>query len=176
MPRTAELTVNVELARLLRTKHPRWRKKIGVEQSGLLKAAPGQQPDILIQHPGELPVVIETEYRPARGVEQDATSRLGTVVAANGEAIEHAVALRVPVELRGVNQASLPRRVAEAAFEYCVSSEGVEGADRWPASGWLTGGVDDLADFIEHTALSERRIARAPQILESGGPPGRRSP
>ena len=115
MPRTAEHTVNVKFARLVRTKHPR-RRKIGVEQSGVLKAAPGQRPDFLIQHPGELPVVIETEYRPARGVEQDATSRLGAVVAANGEAIEQAVAFRVAVELRGVNQASLPRRVAEAGL------------------------------------------------------------
>ncbi len=168
MPRTAEHTVNVELARLLRTRHPRWRNGIGVEQTGVLADAPAQRPDILIQHPGGLPVVIETEYRPAREVEQDASSRLGAVVAATGEAIEQAVALRVPVELRGVNQAQLPQRVAEAAFDYCVFTEGAEGPDRWPASGWLTGGVDDLAGFIEHTALSERRIARGTLILEVG--------
>lgn len=168
MPRTAEHTVNVELARLLRTRHPRWRNGIGVEQTGMLADAPGLRPDILIQHPGGLPVVIETEYQPAREVEQDASSRLGAVVEATGEAIEQAVALRVPIELRGVNQAQLPQRVAEAAFDYCVFTEGAEGPDRWPESGWLTGGVDDLAGFIEHTALSERRIARGTLILETG--------
>ena len=168
MPRTAEHTVNVELARLLRTRHPRWRNGIGVEQTGVLADAPAQRPDILIQHPGGLPVVIETEYHPAREVEQDASSRLGAVVAATGQAIEQAVALRVPVELRGVNQAQLPQRVAEADFDYCVFTEGDEGPDRWPESGWLRGGVDDLAGFIEHTALSERRIARGTLILETG--------
>ena len=168
MPRTAEHTVNVELARLLRTRHPRWRNGIGVEQTGVLADAPAQRPDILIQHPGGLPVVIETEYHPAREVEQDASSRLGAVVAATGEAIEQAVALRVPVQLRGVNQAQLPQRVAEADFDYCVFTEGAEGPDRWPESGWLRGGVDDLAGFIEHTALSERRIARGTLILETG--------
>ena len=168
MPRTAEHTVNVELARLLRTRHPHWRQGIGVEQSGVLKDAPAQRPDLLIRHPGGLPVVIETEFQPARGVERDASSRLGATVAANGEVIEQAVALRVPLELRGVNQAHLPQRVAEAAFDYCVFTEGADGPDRWPASGWLTGGVDDLADFIEHTALSERRIARGALILETG--------
>ena len=168
MPRTAEHTVNVELARLLRTRHPRWREGIGVEQSGVLKDAPAQRPDLLIQHPGGLPVVIETEFQPARGVERDASSRLGATVAANGEVIEQAVALRVPLELRGVNQARLPQRVAQAAFDYCVFTEGAEGPDRWPAGGWLSGGVDDLAAFIEHTALSERRIARGTRILEVG--------
>jgi len=168
MPRTAEHTVNVELARLLRTKHPRWRQGIGVEQTGVLADAPSDRPDILIQHPGGLPVVIETEYHPAREVEKDAIARLGEAVAATGDVIEQAVALRVPVQLRGVNQAHLPRRVAEAGFDYCVFTEGAEGPDRWPASGWLTGGVDDLASFIEHTALSERRIARGTLILEVG--------
>ncbi len=168
MPRTAEHTVNVELARLLRTRHPRWRQGIGVEQTGVLADAPSDRPDILIQHPGGLPVVIETEYHPAREVEQDAIDRLGKAVASTGEVIEQAVALRVPVELRGVNQAVLPQRVAEAAFDYCAFTEGAEGPDRWPASGWLTGEVDDLAGFIEHTALSERRIARGTLILETG--------
>ena len=168
MPRTAEHTVNVEFARLLRTRHPRWRNGIGVEQTGVLDEAPAQRPDILIQHPGGLPVVIETEYHPAREVEQDAIDRLGEAVAATGEVIEQAVALRVPVQLRGVNQAQLPQRVAEADFDYCVFTEGAEGPDRWPESGWLTGGVDDLAGFIEHTALSERRIVRGTLILETG--------
>ena len=168
MPRTAEHTVNVELARLLRTRHPRWRRGIGVEQTGVLADAPSDRPDILIQHPGGLPVVIETEYQPAREVEQDAIDRLGKTVASTGEAIEQAVALRVPVELRGVNQAVLTQRVAEAAFDYCVFTEGADGPDRWPESGWLAGGVDDLAAFIEHTALSERRIARGTLILETG--------
>ena len=167
MPRTAEHTVNVELARLLRTRHPRWRQGIGVEQSGVLADAPAQRPDLLIRHPGGLSVVIETEYQPARSVERDASGRLGAIVAANGEAIEQAVALRVPVELRSVNQADLPQRVDQAAFDYCVFTEGADGPDRWPAGGWLTGGVDDLADFIEHTALSERRIARGMLILET---------
>ena len=68
----------------------------------MLQDAPGQRPDILIQHPGGLPVVIETEYQPAREVERDASGRLGAVVAATGEAIEQAVA---PARARGA-----PRR------------------------------------------------------------------
>ena len=64
--RTSEHTVNIDLARLLRGKHPCWRQGIGVEQSGVLADAPGQRPDILIQHAGGMPVVIETEYDAAR--------------------------------------------------------------------------------------------------------------
>ena len=58
--------------------------------------------------------------------------------------------------------------MAAAAFDYCVFTEGAESPVRWPESGWLAGGVDDLAGFIEHTALSERRIARGTLILEVG--------
>lgn len=81
---------------------------------------PGDRPDFLIQHPGGLRVVLEAEYRSAREVKQEAIDRLGEAFASTGEAIEQAIALRAPVEFRRVNQANLPRRVAEGTFDYCV--------------------------------------------------------
>ena len=170
MPRTSETAFNPELAIALRGKHPRWRDRIGAEQSGVLKDNPGLQPDIVIRHPGGAPVIIETEFEPAPTVEDDARARLGKIIAATGAEVEQAIAVRVPAELRG-DQGRLAEQIAEAEFRYCVftSREGEpDDPIRWPESGWLGGGIDDLAGLLEQTALSERLIAEGMYILEEG--------
>ena len=113
-------------------------------------------------------MLVETEFVPARTVEDDARGRLGEIAAETGEAVEQAIAVRVPNALRGGNQSRLPERIAATLFDYCAFLEGADAPIRWPASGWLQGGVDDLAGFIERTALSERRIAQGMLILEVG--------
>ncbi len=138
------------------------------EQTGVLRDAPAQRPDVVIRYPGGLTVIVETEFDPAHSVEADARGRLGKIVAETGEAVEQAIAVCVPDALRRGDQSHLPERIAAAAFDYCVFLEGPEVSVRWPARGWLTGGIDDLASFIEQTALSERRIAQGMRILEVG--------
>ena len=102
MPRTSETAFNPELAIALRGKHPRWAEddRIGAEQSGVIQDHPGQRPDIVIHHPGGAPVIIETEFEPAPTVEADARARLGKIIAATGDEVEQAIAVRVPAELR----------------------------------------------------------------------------
>ena len=169
MPRTGEKAFNYPLAEALRGKHPRWR--VEAERSAVLQDGAGLTPDIVIRHPGGAPVVVETEWEPAATVEDDARARLGAVVGADGQRVEQAVAVAVPEGLRTDDQARLAGLIAEARFRYCVLAhrEG-EPADpeRWPRSGWIEGGVDDLAGLIEQTALSERRIEEGMRILEDG--------
>ncbi len=167
MPRTSETAFNPELARALRGKHPRWRDAIGAEQSGVLKDEPGLRPDIVIRHPGGTPVIVETEFEPADTVEDDARARLGKDIADTGNEVETTVAVRVPVALRG-DQGRLAEQIAAAEFQYCVLTQTEDGPRRWPESGWLDGGIDDLAGLIEQMALSERRIAEGMRILEEG--------
>ena len=138
------------------------------EQTGVLRDAPAQRPDVVIRHPGGLIVIVETEFAPAQDVEDDARGRLGSIAAETGEPVEQAIAVRVPDALRGGDQARLPERITDAAFDFCAFLEGADAPTRWPDSGWLHGGVDDLAGFIERTALSERRIAEGMLILEVG--------
>ena len=76
MPRTNEIAFNVALSNVLRTKHPRWRDRTGAEQQGVVRET-AQRPDIVIRPPGGIPVVLETEFEPARSVEEDARKRLG---------------------------------------------------------------------------------------------------
>ena len=169
MPRTSETAFNPELAIALRGKHPRWAEddRIGAEQSGVIQDHPGQRPDIVIHHPGGAPVIIETEFEPAPTVEADARARLGKIIAATGDEVEQAIAVRVPAELRS-DQGHLAEQITGAEFQYCVFSQTEDEPRRWPESGWLHGGIDDLAGLIEQVALSERRIAEGMRILEEG--------
>ena len=168
MPKTAEPAFNPELATALRKKHPRWSDRIGVEQTGVLIEAPGFRPDIIVRHPGGLPVSVETEYTPARTVEDDARERLGKTLQETGDSIEQALAVRIPKALASANQNDLEAEIEKATLEFCILSGDPESPRRWPATGWLDGNVDDLAACIELAAHSENRIALGMQILEMG--------
>ena len=168
MPKTVEIAFNAELAKVLRRKHPRWTNRIGVEQTNVFSEAAGLQPDIIVRHPGGLPVALETEYTPAQTVEQDAIQRLGKVLRATGDIIEQALAVRIPKSLASVTQNILDAEIERASLDFCILSGDPKDADRWPAIGWLHGTVDDLAACIELAALSETRIAHGMQVLEDG--------
>ena len=170
MPQTTEPAFNIELANALRGKHPRWRDRIGAEQSGVIRDHPLLQPDVVIRHPGGAPVIVETEFDPAYTVEEEARDRLGLVMAETGDQVEQAIAVCLPAALRR-DQGRLAEGIAGAAFRYCVFTHREEEPHdpiRWPGSGWLRGGIDDLAGLIEGTALSERRLAEGMRILEDG--------
>lgn len=168
MPKTAEIAFNPELARVLRTKHPRWLDLIGVEQTDVFSEAAGLQPDIIVYHPGGLPVAVETEYTPAHTVEADACQRLGKTLRRNGDSIEQALAVRVPHALATVSQNDLEEEIEKARLEFCILWGDPTDPDRWPKTGWLDGSVDDLAACIELAALSENRVASGMKILEDG--------
>lgn len=169
--RNTEKAVNHEIGNILRKKHPRWKKGcIETEKTGMLKNEAGKQVDIVICHPGGVPVVIETEFAPARTVTGDACSRLGKTLSHNGSRIEQAIALRIPEDLKATDQGMLTDEIQSSRFEYCVFSalDDDNTHERWPEKGWIVGGVDDLAAFIEHTALSENRIEQGMEVLAEG--------
>lgn len=175
--KNTEITMNAYLCRVLWTKHPRWRDYIDAEMTGHIKGKPRLQLDILVRHPNGLPVVIETEFAPAATVEKDALERLGEELTDCGEhshsRIEQVIALRMPNSLKTEKQGNIDEKLESAQYEYCVYS--VPGKDdgdvehhRWPEKGWIKGGIDDLASFIEHTSLSENRIEEGMDELEEG--------
>ena len=169
MPGTVEPAFNYALAEALRGKHPRWGEAIGGEQTGVLWRDAGKRPDIVIPHPGGIPIIVETEYAPAATVERDARRRVGAVLGATGEPVEQTIAVVVPPDLAQAPQGRLASLIAEAEFRYCrLSGETPETAARWPERGWLSGGIDELAGFIEQNAVSERRIREGVRTLEEG--------
>jgi len=168
MPRTAETAFNMDLAQVLRRKHPRWPGQIGVEQTRVFSGDTGLQPDITVRHPGGLPVAVETEYTPARTVEDDARQRLGKRLESTGDPIEQARAVRIPQGLASVRQNDLELEIESAQLGFCILSGDTQFPQRWPETGWLDDTVDDFAASIELAAHSENRTALGMQVLEMG--------
>ena len=182
MATNSEGTVNNELARVLQRKHPRWPGSIGVEQHHVFQEV-ALQPDIVVQRPGMAPVVLETEFTPARTVVADARSRIGKRLKDSRYQVEQALAVQLPAELRE-GAANLAQRVESAGYRWRVLSMGLASAGgptleppsgeasrdvrEWPQGGWIEGSVDEVATAIERLELSERVIAQCLGILEQG--------
>lgn len=164
-----EVAFNARLAGVLETKHPGWRGHIRAESRGVVRS--GLQPDLVLHPPGAAPVVLETEFAPAAGVEDDARRRLGEELATTGDRVEQAIAVRIPQVLRRVETgvAELDREIEHASFRYCTFSHASDVRPvRWPSEGWLKGGIDDLAACLETVSLSEQRVAQGVDTLERG--------
>lgn len=182
MPKTNEATINYELARALQRRHPLWRGRIGAEQHGVFEQA-ALRPDIVVNQEGRPPIVLETEFAPARAVMREARERLGQTLNESNYSVELALAVQLPPDLRE-EQAALRQRVESAEFLWRTLSLNLDADDgtppqvgrsvrqrrfeTWPRDGWIGGGVDDLANAIECLALSERKIEEGLAILERG--------
>ena len=170
-----EDSVNDKIGEVLRNLHPEWDEegRIVTQNTRVVAGKGGKAPDIVVWHPGGLPVVIESEYHPATKVEKDdARPRLGeTLDDFDNALVEKVIAMRLPTTLRTANQAKLYEAVrVEESYEFCVISEPTNEnpSGRWPENGWIKGGVEELATFIENTALSESQINKGMNILEKG--------
>ena len=164
MPHQTEPSANNATGGLLQAMLPR--SSVRSEHTQAISGHPGLQPDILITAPGHAPVVIEAEYMPAHTVEVEAKSRLGLEAASNRRVIEAAIALRYPEELREAHD--LHAALSLARLSYCVFTEGAEDVHRFPESGWLDGGLEDLADMVRLVSVPQRAVDRASTALQEG--------
>ncbi len=166
---TTEQVFNSVLGDVLRGKHPLWVDAIGVEQTHVLQGSAGKQPDFILSLQGTSPVALESEFMPAASVEDDAISRIGKRLASDGRMIENVIALRIPNELRTIEQSRIEDAIRQVSFTYCILSETKDGdMQRWPETGWLKGNIDNLANCLESVSLSESLISRTTAILEEG--------
>jgi len=175
--RISESAFNAGFAGALRDRHPRWGgAAVLAEATGVFRGAAARQPDILLTGEAGLPVVIETEYELARGVESEAVGRLGAVIDETGRTVAAVLAVRVPLELRDSPAGHLSDLVSSARYRFCcyTTNSAAATADepaetvRFPARGWLTGGVDDIAGLVERVLLPESAIAQGALLLEHG--------
>ena len=164
MPRQTEPSVNNAMERVLQGMLSR--SHVRSENTRTITGHPGLRPDILIEDPGRAPVVIEAEYIPGATVEDEAKSRLGLEVAASGRRIEAAIALRYPDEIG--NAGDLPAALEQARLSYCVFTQEKEDISRFPASGWLEGAPEDVADLIRLVSVPQRAVDAATDTLEQG--------
>lgn len=162
-PRIAEPAFNSFMASALGERLGGW--TVSAEATRTLTNA-GLRPDIVIET-GAAPIAVETEYHPAPQVEDDAIARIGETVSSSGRVIEVAIAVRLPTMLGDITPAEMPRTLSQRDdLEWCVWIEGAD-AVRFPGAGWLRGGINELAGFVETVAVSERRLAAAADAFEN---------
>lgn len=160
-----EPSFNRVLADALRRKRVAWQAPNAVisERSAVLEGRRSERPDIVIVSPGAAPVSIELEYgKPAI---EDARARLGKYVQGARGQIRSAIAVGIPREVTHWTDAELERGIESLEFELVVlSSTKVLPAQapladllptpdevaRWPAEGYVTGSLDDLACLCEY--------------------------
>ena len=133
------------------------------ENTQVIEGHPGLRPDIIITDSQRSPVVVEAEYMPARSVEREAVERLGLPVVGDTRVVEAAIALRYPSDI--ADASDLDGAIRSARLEYAVF---YKDKTRFPASGWLEGGVSDLADLIRLVSVSQSEVDAAADILEQG--------
>ena len=133
------------------------------EDTGVIVGSAGLHPDILITASDRAPVVIEAEYHPANSVEDDALMRLGLIVEDGHRRIESAIALRYPEALKYA--VDLDTDVRRARLSYAVL---YENGDRFPASGWLEGSCEDVADMARLLSVPQSAVNEASDHLELG--------
>ncbi len=167
MPNQTEPTVNAELGKLLQAMMRTC--LVRSEHTRLLPDQLGAQIDNLITAVGRSPVAVEAEFLPAHTVEDDAASRLGRTITGQPRPVEAAIALRYPAELRSA--ADLESALREAQLSYCVLYEERDQDGRhirFPVSGWLEGGLDDLADLIRLVSVPQKAVNDAADSLQFG--------
>ena len=163
-PRQTEQIANAALADLLKGMLPGC--TVRPEHTSLVAGRSRLQLDNLITAPDRAPVVVEAEYLPAHTVEPEATARLGLSVVDEPNPIEAAIALRYPHDLRYADD--LRTALTEAALSYCLFTKQGEERTRFPATGWLTGSVADLADLIRLASIPQHAVDTAATALEEG--------
>ena len=159
--RQTEPSANSALGAMLRRMLPSC--AVHSETTRAISDHPGLQPDILITASDRAPVVVEAEYMPAYTAEDEAKERLGLQLAVDGKRIEAAIALRYPADI--ADASDIDGAIRSARLEYAVF---YEDDTRFPVSGWLNGGVSDLADLIRLVSVSERAVDAATDVLEQG--------
>lgn len=165
-PRRAESAFNQVLGGILVKRNPQWQDLLDAESTRVLEEK-RKRPDILIAPTRNNPVAIETEYEPARAVENDARQRLGRRLLKTGAVIEHAFAIRIPESLsRAGAGPRLDRAVENAAFKFAILTAHGESEDRFPKTGWATGDINSISRSIELCSLSRRAVETALAVME----------
>ena len=132
----------------------------GEEMGGVLRD--GKKPDLIALEQGRSPVVTEVEFSPAGTLEKDALARLHAVTK-DGREVAAVVAVRLPARLRKVRGDKLRKELRAAAdLEYAVYQPG-----RFPKTGYIAGGVIDIAYVMQAASLPDRVIGE--WVEEMGG-------
>ena len=150
--RKHESVVNAALADL-------FQKRAGLQAEAESTHSSSGRPDVLVLVDNG-PIVVETEYAPARSVNADALARLGMEI--QGQVVSVAFAVSVPKDLRAVPQAQLASRLAVATLDW----------QEWRGDGTsgprIRGNVDELAQAVRSAEAPVDDLDEAVDQLDEG--------
>ena len=169
-----ENTLNVVIGRALDRKGRR--RAVHVEETGIIS---GGRPDILIHELGRLPVIIETEFAPGRGVEKDACKRIGARTK-YGDAVRACMSVVIPRDVRDKSLDGMRRHLCRANdIRYAVFSldrygrhaararhpsphnSGGGAVLRYPdEGGWLEGSLADIMLTLQTVSVPASNIEK----------------
>lgn len=170
-----EDTFNEVLAEELRRRRRYWQdnpETVACQRLRLVEDT-REQIDILVQSPDAYPVAVEAEWRdPALA---DARGRLGKRIVGAPYPVRSAIAVGLPEEARGWTRPRLEREFAtpeNVPLRFVVLYSNIRGDEpagkpllesdvmRWPARGFVTGDVDDLARLCEDATAPPGLVSR----------------
>ncbi|MCH8841750.1 MAG: hypothetical protein IID61_02125, partial [SAR324 cluster bacterium] len=164
--KTHEQTINTALGEVLHDFGQGW--SIRSEQVGKIFKE-GGRPDILIEKPDGWPIVIEAEVGNHKQAEDEAQSRLNNHLVASTNTIHTAFALVYPEELRNHQGQALRNAILETTLEYVLFLIDADGNTvRFPASGWLSGSVPELAILLHRSSIPSWKVTALADALEKG--------
>lgn len=144
------------------------------EEVGGALRGPRTKPDILITREDGPPIALENEYHPARTLYDDCLKSLGrelepAVAGATGQ-VSAVIAIRSPRILRDCATGDEARQLLSngVLLEYAVYQGTEASHSRFPESGYLSGSIRNLVEFIRPAAEPRDAIAAAAQALEDG--------
>ena len=144
---------------------------VAEENDGTL-ATSGRRPDILITRPSpEPPVVIENEYNVAN-VSDDCLNKLGQTLqpALGGQTIHTVIGLHSSKELQDAANGDAAEAMLRsgALLQYAAYMGTPDDYQRFPESGFITGDVRNLVEFIRPAAEPADLIRQAADTLANG--------
>ena len=163
---THEQTINTALAEVIEPFGRGW--QIRAEDIGGVFQG-GGRPDVLIEKADGWPIVIEAEVANQSQAEKEARSRLHRTLVSTGRQVHASVALVYPTSMRSYQGQALRSALATAQFEYALYSVDLDGSHiRFPESGWISGGLAELALLLHRSAMPAWRVASLTNTLEDG--------
>ena len=141
------------------------------ELRGALRG-PKHKPDILITRGAAPPIILENEYLPANTLVADCARVMGReldpAVAGSMGRVSTVIAVRSSDALHNCADGDQAQAMLEAGatLEYAVY-QGSMGS-RFPKSGFITGSVREMVDFIKPAAEPRDIIAKAAKALSTG--------
>ena len=149
------------MAALLKKRLPGWREVSPQRAKTSLDNGGDKKPDVLAVSPDDVPVVLEAKYDRGGNPHILATQTAEHIGRRwEGAVIEQSVAVLYPDHLSGIDGDDYATALTGARLQWAGWRKTDAGAARFPAAGWLSGGLDELADFVEINAVSEWRTAQ----------------